>query len=208
VNPTWTMRAFSSHALRRWSQWDVASTTVASGASSWWTFRRGKKHGRRVDEHGMTVDRVTGERVPAFKGEELSGKQLRFATRVQVKLSECLLRNVQTKDQLLDATGFTVLEVRMSPDLQKAYIRWSCWEGLEAEAEKAVRNATAKLRQCLSKSLQAKFVPSLEFRREGQLSPKQQVLEDAFRLAAEEREAWEREGHLVDGLPTNEKKRK
>eukprot|EP00894_Picocystis_sp_ML_P004746 jgi/Pico_ML_1/55263/g148.t1 len=139
------------------------------------------------------------------EGEELSGKQLRFATRVHVKLGECLVHNVQVKERLLDNTGFTVLEVRMSPDLQKAYIRWSCRDGREAEADKAVRSATAKLRQCLSKSLGAKFVPSLEFRREGERNPKQEALEDAFRRASEEREAWEKEGRVLDGHAKDEK---
>lgn len=206
------MRTASRTAVRAWRCWEAGgeasttgSTTKASASTWWWTFRRGKKHGRRVDDQGMTIDRVTGERVPAFKGEELSGKQLRFATRVHVKLGECLVHNVQVKERLLDNTGFTVLEVRMSPDLQKAYIRWSCRDGREAEADKAVRSATAKLRQCLSKSLGAKFVPSLEFRREGERNPKQEALEDAFRRASEEREAWEKEGRVLDGHAKDEK---
>ena len=120
-----------------------------------------------------------------------TGRQRRAARQVQEALGAALRRE---PGGLLHQLGVTFTDVRMAPDLRKAFVRWTAFAGQEAAAERGLRRAAGGMRRAINRIARFKYTPELHFRREaGAASEERRRLEEAFaRLdleRAREREA-------------------
>ncbi|KAK9815035.1 hypothetical protein WJX73_005628 [Symbiochloris irregularis] len=103
--------------------------------------------------------------------------QRKFGAKVQRALASLLSSRRDNSLQTLVNMGFTVEEVRMSPDNLIAYILWSCLPGQEEQAERTLRHSAGRMRGSLAHAMQVRRVPRLEFRL-NELTAQQQQIED------------------------------
>ncbi|CAL5221525.1 g3733 [Coccomyxa viridis] len=81
--------------------------------------------------------------------------------------------------------GFTIVEVRMSPDNMTAFVLWDAHDDSLFSAEREIGYRLSQLRRDIGRLLGMRHTPRLEFRLD-RLSQEQQDVEDAFeRLRAD-----------------------
>lgn len=68
------------------------------------------------------------------------------------------------RDELITEVGFSVKEVRVSPDHAKAFVLWDSYNGQAKAAAKRLRQTTPRLRAAIAKAMGTRNVPRLEFR--------------------------------------------
>lgn len=71
------------------------------------------------------------------------------------------------------------LQVRLTHELDTAFVRWTCNQGAEKEVEKKLGKVVGRLRTALFKALAMPFSPRLEFKYD-KLSEQIHAIEDAF----------------------------
>lgn len=71
------------------------------------------------------------------------------------------------------------LQVRMTPELDTAFVRWTCDAGSEKEVAKKLGRLAGRLRTALFKLMGMPFSPRLEFKYDT-LSEQIHAIEDAF----------------------------
>lgn len=113
-------------------------------------------------------------------------RQEKYAARVHRALSAVLERDARLRQDLVEQIGFTVKDVRVSPDHAKAFILWNAYNSSRMDAEVALRQATARLKSGIAKAMAAKSVPRLEFRYD-QVSSEQEQMERLFQRLEDER---------------------
>lgn len=77
--------------------------------------------------------------------QPMTPRQIKYASRLQLALNLALEKQHEARDSLVRRLGFTIKEVRISEDLKEAYIRWSCFPGLEDEAADILRTVDKKI---------------------------------------------------------------
>ena len=113
-------------------------------------------------------------------------RQEKYAARVHRALSAVLERDARLRQDLVEQIGFTVKDVRVSPDHAKAFILWNAYNSSRVDAEAALRQATSRLKSGIAKAMATKSMPRLEFRYD-QLSSQQEQMERLFERLEEER---------------------
>ena len=119
------------------------------------------------------------------------------AGRVYRSLSSVLSQDSSLREELIDQFGFSIKEVRVSPDHAKAFILWDSYNGQAAGAERALRRTTPRLRAAVARAMKARNVPRLEFRLD-RVSEQDSELERVFARLEQEREAEERESGILN----------
>lgn len=99
---------------------------------------------------------------------------------------------------LLDDSAFSLLEVRMTPDLRRAYVLWSARAGAEERSQRELARAAVPLRSAVAKLVGLKHTPELHFRC-ASVSNEEQQLNDAF-LAIEAERLEEADANGGDAL--------
>eukprot|EP00873_Tetraselmis_striata_P015763 jgi/Tetstr1/436027/TSEL_024906.t1 len=133
--------------------------------------------GRRPPRGSLPADKYTGDDLLAAADLEeykmkvendrvwpTSPRQAKFGSRLRQTL-EVVISTDSTLANLSRNTGFGIEEVRMSPDLQKAFILWDAFPRQMDAAERGLNRNMNRMRAMASKRLGAKFMPWLEFRR-------------------------------------------
>lgn len=105
-------------------------------------------------------------------------------------MSAVLSQDPALRDALVDQVGFTVKEVRVSPDHAKAFILWDSYNGQVAGAERALRKCHSRLRSLIAKAMAARSVPTLQFRRDGKTAEENELMR-IFDQIEEERKGGE-----------------
>ena len=101
---------------------------------------------------------------------------------------------------LLHELGVTFTDVRMAPDLRKAFVRWTAFAGQEAAAERGLRRAAGGMRRAINRIARFKYTPELHFRREaGAASEERRRLEEAFARLERAREREVGGDHAGEG---------
>ena len=79
-------------------------------------------------------------------------------------LTSVLSQDSLLRDELISEVGFSIKEVRVSPDHAKAFILWDSYNGQATAAAKVIRQVTPRLRAAIAKAMGTRNVPRLEFR--------------------------------------------
>lgn len=106
---------------------------------------------------------------------DMSPRQKRFAGKVYKAIQAVLTNTASLRQVFVEEAGFSVKDIRMSPDNSKAFILWNTYksmgsvvqnqEGIE-ELEAIVQKHAGKLRMALAKKLGVKNVPYIIFKRD------------------------------------------
>ncbi|EIE22336.1 hypothetical protein COCSUDRAFT_56029 [Coccomyxa subellipsoidea C-169] len=96
-----------------------------------------------------------------------------------------MFTDTNTYSDLTGRYGFTVVEVRMSPDNSTAYILWDAFPERHDAAERELNQRVSRLRRSLAHALKSRHVPRLEFRRDAPSSEELAVEEALQRLQNE-----------------------
>lgn len=126
-------------------------------------------------------------------------RQSKFGARLR-KALDVVLSSDPAMVSLSRSTGFGIEEVRMSADLQKAFILWDAFPKRMEAAERGITRNMCRVRAMTSKKLGAKFMPWLDFRRD-QLTSEQ-------RNIAELMDEWEAEMAATGEVDVREGERK
>ena len=131
---------------------------------------------------------ASGRSPPAATGLGLTPLQVKAGAKVHRALCEAL-HSGSLASRFLQGSGFSFLEVRMSPDLRRAYVRWSVMEGHEELMERELARSAVPLRSCVATLVGLKHTPELHFRRmrEGE-SEQEKSFAAAWRQLEMERE--------------------
>ncbi|GAQ87002.1 hypothetical protein KFL_003250050 [Klebsormidium nitens] len=135
-----------------------------------------------VGEGGPFTEFVRGPTQPAHRGGQGPGltlRQKRLSAQIQKALAEVMMADGDLRSSLLEEGGFAVLEVRLTHELDTAFVRWTCNQGAEKEVEKKLGRVAGRLRTALFKALAMPFSPRLEFKYD-ELSEQIHAIEDAF----------------------------
>ncbi|CAL8468697.1 g8237 [Coccomyxa elongata] len=115
-----------------------------------------------------------------------SRHQQKFAGRVRDALQTVMMfTDSNAFKDLTGRYGFTVVEVRMSPDNSTAYILWDAFPECHEDAERELNQRTSRLRRSLAQALKSRHVPRLEFRRDAPSSEELAVEQALQRLQTE-----------------------
>lgn len=95
----------------------------------------------------------------------------------------------------LDGSALSLTEVRMSPDLRRAYVLWGCRPGAEERCERALARAAAPLRAAVARLVGLRHTPELHFRcgSGGAAAEERGRFDEAWARLDAEREAEEEE---------------
>eukprot|EP00884_Botryococcus_braunii_P012755 jgi/Botrbrau1/21480/Bobra.0216s0088.1 len=107
-------------------------------------------------------------------------RQRKFAGRVETALETLLSGgDIELTDTLIREGNMAIVEVRMSPDLLKAYILWDAPPEKVQWVTKALASRMVRLRKAVGRFLGGRHLIRLEFRHNC-LSPEQQAVADEF----------------------------
>jgi ribosome-binding factor A len=99
---------------------------------------------------------------------------------------------------LVRQLGFSLKDVRVSPDHAKAYVLWDSVNGRAAGAAAELERRGPRLRAAVARALGARAAPALEFRLD-RLSAEGEALDRVFSALDEERREGEGEGAALGG---------
>jgi len=108
------------------------------------------------------------------------------AARVYRAMSAVLAKDSTLREALVENLGFTIKEIRVSPDHSKAFILWDSYNGQGRAAGKALAKYRSKLRAALAHAMAARSVPLLEFRHDLKSAEENEIMR-IFKEIEEER---------------------
>jgi len=123
---------------------------------------------RYEQERKMLLERLKEmrEKTKSSKPKEPSIRQLQLAEKLRRVLQTMLYGGVnRTFNYLTYQTGFTIFDVRMSPDLRVAKIFWGSSFGDASLVERMLSNSSKKLRFELTQKMNLSISPQLFFKR-------------------------------------------
>lgn len=118
----------------------------------------------------------------------LTRQQRKLASKVRTALEDALMHDTAFRETLVGVYGFTVQEVRMSPDNMKAFVLWRAYPNCEAAARIELNRRLKVLRAAAAARLQLRHMPRLEMRHDT-LTDEQARLEAAMDQIRQERAA-------------------
>lgn len=152
---------------------DVSSENVSPSGEA--AFRRSEQAGERgrpfAMMHEMSNERWTlnGSTTP---------RQKRMGADVYRALADAVQMNSSVNAKIANrGLLFSMLEVRVSPDATKAFVRYACAPGKEKVTQHAIHNALPQWRAFVAKRLQWKRAPLLSFVREDVQTPEDDVID-------------------------------
>mmetsp|Transcript_15261 Transcript_15261/g.38571 ORF Transcript_15261/g.38571 Transcript_15261/m.38571 type:complete len:353 (-) Transcript_15261:99-1157(-) len=163
----------SSYLQRSFSE-DVSSENVSTvpGEAA---FRRSEQAGERGRPFAM-MHEMSNERWTA--NGSTTPRQKRQGADVYRALADAVQMNSSVNAKIANrGLLFSMLEVRVSPDATKAFVRYACAPGKEKVTQHAIHNALPQWRAFVAKRLQWKRAPLLSFVREDVQTPEDDVID-------------------------------
>ena len=163
-----------SSYLKKDADDDVSSENVSTVPGET-AFRRSEQAGERgrpfAMMHEMSNERWTlnGSTTPRQKRQ---GADVYRALADAVQMNSSVNAKIANRGLL-----FSMLEVRVSPDATKAFVRYACAPGKEKVTQHAIHNALPQWRAFVAKRLQWKRAPLLSFVREDVQTPEDDVID-------------------------------
>ena len=152
---------------------DVSSENVSPSGEA--AFRRSEQAGERGRPFAM-MHEMSNERWTA--NGSTTPRQKRMGADVYRALADAVQMNSSVNAKIANrGLLFSMLEVRVSPDATKAFVRYACAPGKEKVTQHAIHNALPQWRAFVAKRLQWKRAPLLSFVREDVQTPEDDVID-------------------------------